>query len=343
MKLSHTISVGLVSTLSLVFVLAFAPIASGQMTLADARGDFVAGTNEGDPGIIPATGTGEWRYLASDTVNPTDDPSLDVLSWLIVNQYYIKINAGGSANVVALNIFDLASDELGMHPSASYRPPPFVVSRWIAGPGESGTINIAGRVRKTDPGGGSGVTFDLFVDGNSVFTSTLTDTVGVAFNETATIAVGSTVDFVVGPNGDDAYDSTALKAAITRVPFTAFTPTVEATLGPLANDDNFAVGGTFTLGAGSDGIDPFTEDVVLRVGTFSTTISGFELGEVFDEVIGGVALKVEISPLGANTFKFEATGEGADLTGTEIPVTVKLAIGDDGGSTILETAEVIAQ
>ncbi len=81
-------------------------------TIADVRADYVAGTNEGDPGTLPATGIGTWSYLASD------------------------------------------------------------------------------------------------------------DLVGASFNETVTVSVGSTVDFVIGSNDTDTYDSTALKATITPEPAT---------------------------------------------------------------------------------------------------------------------------
>ena len=130
----------------------------------------------------------------------------------------------------------------------------------------------------------------------------------------------------------------------TAFAFSAFAATFEATVGPLADDDEdneFVVNATFTLGAGSDGINPLTQDVTFQVGTFAATIpaGSFE----FVGVIDGVSLAVEIIPLGADTFEFKATGTGVDLTGTLIPVTVGLAVGDDGGITILETAEVIAE
>ena len=188
--------------------------------IADVRGDYAAGTNNGDPGILPATGTGNWNYLASDTVNPTLDGTLDVLPWNSINSSYQNFTLGGSSNSIDLLSVGLSLQEIRMHPSASNRPPPFDVARWIAGVGEAGLINISGNVRKVDAGGGGGVTFDLFVNGISLFNSTLSfnDTVGVAFNQTLTVGVGSTVDFVVGPNGLDAFDSTGLKATITAVP-----------------------------------------------------------------------------------------------------------------------------
>ena len=63
--------------------------------IADARGDFAPGVNIGDPGILPATGTGTWNYLASDTLNPTLDGTLDVLDWDIGNNSYNAFTIGG--------------------------------------------------------------------------------------------------------------------------------------------------------------------------------------------------------------------------------------------------------
>jgi hypothetical protein len=127
-----------------------------------------------------------------------------------------------------------------------------------------------------------------------------------------------------------------------QVPFAAFDAKVEIGLGPLANDDEFEVKATFTLGAGSDGIDPLTEDVSFQVGTFSTTIPAGSFKQdkkgrfKFEGVIDGVALEAVIQPLGGDTYEFKAEGANADLTGTVNPVTVALTIGDDGGSTTVE-------
>jgi len=130
-------------------------------------------------------------------------------------------------------------------------------------------------------------------------------------------------------------------AAQSTVPFAAFTLKAEITLGP---PGAFEVKGNFTLGAGSNGINPLTEDVKLQVGTFSTTIPAGSFQQdprgrfKFEGVISGVSLEVQIVPLGGNDFEFKAEAQGADLSGIVNPVTVELTIGDDGGSTTV-TAE----
>jgi len=123
------------------------------------------------------------------------------------------------------------------------------------------------------------------------------------------------------------------------VPFGALSARVE-----IEHDDAFEVRAAFTLGASSNGISPLTEDVKLRVGTFSVTIPAGSFTQhggrqfKFEGVIGGVTLEVEIEDLGGGSFELKAEGEGANLTGTVNPVTVALTIGDDVGTTTI-TAE----
>jgi len=99
------------------------------------------------------------------------------------------------------------------------------------------------------------------------------------------------------------------------------------------------VKGTFTLGAGSNGINPLTEDVTLEVGAFTATIPAGSFRRhghgtfKFEGVAGGARLEVKIQARGGNRFEFKAEGKGAQV-GTATPVTVRLAIGDDAGSTV---------
>jgi hypothetical protein len=96
---------------------------------------------------------------------------------------------------------------------------------------------------------------------------------------------------------------------------------------------------SFTLGANSNGINPITENVTLQIGTFSVTIPPGSFKQiphgrfVFEGVIIGVRLEVQIVPLGNKIFTFKAEGKGVNLTGLTNPVTVLLTIGDDTGST----------
>ncbi len=92
------------------------------------------------------------------------------------------------------------------------------------------------------------------------------------------------------------------------------------------------------MGAGSNGINPLTEAVTLQIGTFSITVPAGSFTQqddgsfVFEGTIGGVSLEETITPQSNGSFQFKAEGEGVDLTGSPIPVTVTLTIGDDAGS-----------
>ena len=102
---------------------------------------------------------------------------------------------------------------------------------------------------------------------------------------------------------------------------------------------SFEINSNFTLGAGSNGINPVTEAVALQVGNYSVTIPKGSFTQthkgayVYEGTIGGVALEVRIAPLSANRYTFQAEGRGANLAGTTNPVTVGLTIGDDSGAT----------
>jgi len=130
-------------------------------------------------------------------------------------------------------------------------------------------------------------------------------------------------------------------AGQSTVPFAAFALEAEIALGPLGA---FEVKGNFTLGEGSNGINPLTEDVKLQVGTFSTTIPAGSFHQdhrgrfKFEGVINGVSLEVQIVPLGGNDFQFKAEAQGADMMDIVNPVSVELTIGDDGGSATVTAA-----
>jgi hypothetical protein len=93
------------------------------------------------------------------------------------------------------------------------------------------------------------------------------------------------------------------------------------------------------LGTTSDGINPLTEDVTLKIGTFSTTIPAGSFhttkngGFHFEGEISGVALDVRIRSLGDNSYTLKARGNGVDLSALTNPVIVVLTIGNDTGTT----------
>ena len=83
-------------------------------------------------------------------------------------------------------------------------------------------------------------------------------------------------------------------------------------------------------------INPVTEPVSVRVGTFSTTIppGRFVLRRGtygFVGTIGGVTLAVGIVPQAGGRYAVTVLAGPANLTGTVNPVSVQVTIGDDGG------------
>jgi hypothetical protein len=98
----------------------------------------------------------------------------------------------------------------------------------------------------------------------------------------------------------------------------------------------------FALGAGSNRIAPLTEDVALQVGIYPTAkIPAGSLRQKNDGsymyvgTIGGVSIWAKITPQGGNSYSFQFTSAGANLSGTVSPVKVVLTIGDDTGTTFV--------
>jgi hypothetical protein len=139
---------------------------------------------------------------------------------------------------------------------------------------------------------------------------------------TGTISLGQTIrgSFVVIPAASVPFAASAAKLEITG--------------------SGFQLNESFTLGTGSNGINPLTENVTLEIGTYSLTIPAGSLLQnlngrfAFQGVINGVSLQVQIVPLGNQMFTFKAEGTGVDLTSLTNPVTVVLNIGNDAGSTM---------
>lgn len=104
-----------------------------------------------------------------------------------------------------------------------------------------------------------------------------------------------------------------------------------------ASKNQFAVGGQFTLGAGSPGIDPLTQPVTLLLGAFSMTIpaGSFHLDShgnyVFHGTINGVQLAAGVQPQGGNQYAYGIAGQNANNLPTANPVDVRLATGSNGG------------
>jgi hypothetical protein len=128
--------------------------------------------------------------------------------------------------------------------------------------------------------------------------------------------------------------------------FAQFNARAELNLGKRANDDAYQMSGFLRLSAGSDGIDPLTEPVTLKVGSFSATLPAGSFGQDGDTYrYAGPAdrswLIVKISPLAApDLYSFRSTLVKGNLAGTTLPPKVQLSIGDDQGEVTLDLARV---
>ncbi len=118
--------------------------------------------------------------------------------------------------------------------------------------------------------------------------------------------------------------------------FSALSAKLDIWAGP---PPRFDLNSSFTLGSGTNGINPLTEKVTFSIGTFSITVPAGSFKKnakgqfVFQGIINGVALQLQITPLGGKSYQFKADGTAVNLTGLTNPVTVIITIGDDSGTT----------
>jgi len=130
----------------------------------------------------------------------------------------------------------------------------------------------------------------------------------------------------------------AIFAAETTRPFAALNAKVEIDI----EDGEIELTASFTLGAGRNGLDPVNEIVALQLkggsGVYSVAIPAGSFkketggGFKFQGTINRVKLTASIRPSRGDAFEFEIETEGANLKGFANPVTVSLAVGDDGGN-----------
>jgi hypothetical protein len=207
---------------------------SPRVVLADLRADYDAHTPvPGEPSlglIVDTHGHGEWNFFDSATANPTDaDADLTPLSYsntqphaVVAADSYVDPDQGpyflaGIKNgqlILGANEGFPNADEVGVHPGQSGRT--YMVTRWTAGEGEDGEINVSGAARELGVVC-NGITFAIYADGDLAFDGgALTGPSAVDFDFDANVTVGSSIDFVVGNNGNFACDHSALSVAITR-------------------------------------------------------------------------------------------------------------------------------
>jgi YD repeat-containing protein len=95
----------------------------------------------------------------------------------------------------------------------------------------------------------------------------------------------------------------------------------------------------FTLGTGSNGINPVKDAVTFKIGNFTTTIPAGSFRKFspalfgYEGTINKVKLEATIKSLGNNRYTFQTEGAGVNFSGVTNPVKVDLSIGDDNGTT----------
>jgi len=93
----------------------------------------------------------------------------------------------------------------------------------------------------------------------------------------------------------------------------------------------------FTLGTGSDGIHPDSEDVSFSLGPFAITIpaNSFRLNSKgyyqFAAVVQGVSLQAIIKPT-TTGYQFQVDGSGVNLSSLVNPMATTVQVGNDGGT-----------
>jgi hypothetical protein len=168
-----------------------------------------------------------------------------------------------------------------------------------------------------------------------------------------TVAVTSPADVTVRATSGASFDEEVLRVVPVPtqpsfVPFSKFTADVSIHLGKNKKDDTFLVKGEFKLGTGSNGINPVTEPVTLKVGPFTVVIpagSFRKLGShedddhcgkvhyVFIGFVNGVLLHVHLKQDKYGMWDYHVLAFCTEMTGVTNPVTVQLIIGNDGGTT----------
>lgn len=116
------------------------------------------------------------------------------------------------------------------------------------------------------------------------------------------------------------------------VPFDTMTAEAES------RATEFRIAGTFAIGPCSNGLDPMTEEVLLRIGATALAVPARSLRETepgrfeFDGIVGDVSVTLVIRATTDGGYSFSARAIGAALRATPSPIEVVVTIGDDSGT-----------
>jgi hypothetical protein len=199
------------------------------------KADYVGGTNPGDTSAvvnpIDTFGTGRWDYYQTDTFGAGG--SLTLLEWDGTQNpgsgpagRYERAgvnHSGGNpydfpqfAHQGGYGGHTAAASEVFVHPSDTGNSGGGTETkarlRWTAGAGEAGPATFLGSVRRPS-GANSGGQMKVFVDGAEQFDSGVLRGSGAIYNFSTNVHVGSVVDFVFDPVGDNHNDDSMYLSA----------------------------------------------------------------------------------------------------------------------------------
>lgn len=138
------------------------------------------------------------------------------------------------------------------------------------------------------------------------------------------------------------FDYVRVESLLSSSEFAAFSPRAEFWLGPKTSDDSYWVRGWIKLANTSNGINPLTESVTIKVGPFSHTLpagSFVQDGSAysFTGPVGPSTLDVRITPSSSHGgYSFKSCLKNGDLEATTMRPQVQLTIGDDQGQATLD-------
>jgi YVTN family beta-propeller protein len=242
---------------------------------------------------------------------------------------------------------------------------------------DTSSLSVADTIAINDVGGPSGIA--VTPDGHRAYVTTFGNNVWVidtAKNAvTTSIPIGGASDVAISPDGKSVYvlagNISVIATATNRVvatisvdgepfdiaivppppgmPFLSFDAEASIRSGSGVDHDAFHLDYHFTVNSKrAKSIDPLSEPVTVKVGTFSTTIppGSFKrtpIGTfVFVGQIQGVSLHAKIKTISSSAYKVIVSGRNADLEGSQNPIQVSLIIGDNSGTTSVDAAKLVA-
>jgi len=189
----------------------------GQDYQSAALGE-TSGTINGNAGIPDTAGTGSWDYLQADSGGANES----LLTYRASPGNSGNPGYGGAAGgsehgyfMPALSDDKLFNDGVTSPPDAvnvhpGNEEPREVIARWTAG--QAGDMNVAGYFQDVAPTQ-TGIAYAVRLNGVAQLSGSTAG--NVPFDLDVTVAIGDTIDFVVGPNGTFYADESWIKATIT--------------------------------------------------------------------------------------------------------------------------------